>query len=108
MTTQTDQTRPAKPIRTTNRGARKCVQTLMPFRNSNNQLFGKWVNASTYAVYSYGAHWPLFIWDDRARAWYENEEKTSLTTTRHRSYAHPLRETLPRSCRWMRDYLGGL
>jgi hypothetical protein len=48
-------------------------------------------------VYSYGEHWPLFVHD--GFDWYENEEKYSPTTTRHRGCANPYTNTTKRSCK---------
>lgn len=93
-----------KPVRTTNRGSRKYVATLVPFRNSNGQLFARWVSPQLYVVFSYGEHWPLFLWSADTRRWYANEDKASSTTSRHYTYAHPLPATPPqkRSCTWMK------
>ena len=82
-----------KPIRTTNREARNYVINGVPFKNSNGQLFGRWETPSLYVVYSYGEHWPLFAWDGQAKEWLENYDKYSVTTSRHRTCAHPLTDT---------------
>lgn len=82
-----------KPIRTTNRNAREYVRNGVPFKNSNGQLFGRWETPSLYVVYSYGEHWPLFAWDGQTNEWLENWDKYSVTTSRHRTYAHPLADT---------------
>lgn len=101
-----------KPTRTTNRGARKYVQTLTPFTNSNNQLFARWVSPQLYVVFSYGDHWPLFIYSTDTKRWYANEDKASRTTSHHYSYAYPHsgHPVMARSCTWMkravRDGLG--
>lgn len=78
--------------------ARPYVQAKQPFRNHNNQLFARWETPLLYVVYSYGDHWPLFAWD--GFEWYENEDKVSPTTSKHRSQTHPLptRETVKLSC----------
>lgn len=74
--------------------AREYVQNLKPFHNSNKQLYGKWETFTVhndgprYVVYSYGAHWPLYIHCNGQ--WFGNAEKTSRTTTKHTSQAHPL------------------
>lgn len=81
----------AKPIKTSGWKARALVQSKTNFKNHNGQLFGRWETPLMYAVYSYGDHWPLFVWD--GFDWYENEEKFSVTTTKHRSQTHPLKET---------------
>jgi len=80
----------------TRREARAKVQALEEFKTSNGNLFARWEkyhpvgtpSAWRYVVYSYGEHWPLFIWCDGH--WYGNEDKRSVTTSHHRSYAHPL------------------
>lgn len=79
-----------KPTRgLTNREVRKYVAKRLPFENNNKTLFGEWVTDDTYAVYSYGRHWPLFVWERTTERWYENEEKYSVTTTRHRTHTNP-------------------
>ena len=37
----------------------------------------------TYAVYSFGTHYPLFVFDETTGEWYRNKDKYSKTTTRH-------------------------
>jgi hypothetical protein len=88
-----------KAIKTSGQKARQYVQSKTPFTNHNGQLYGQWVR-DTYIVYSYGEHWPLFIWD--GAQWYENEDKYSPTTSKHRSQTHPLTYTEQRSLMWMR------
>ena len=47
-----------------------------------------------YTVYSYRADWPLFIAVQPIAGgevlWFENSSKYSVTTSRHRTQAHPL------------------
>ena len=85
-----------------NRQARPLVQKQHPFEGSNlhaqfhcNHETGE----SWYAVYSYGKHWPLFIHANGA--WFENEDKASPTTSKHRSQTHPHTPTVLLSCRHM-------
>ena len=94
---------PTKPIRTTNRNARDYVRNGVPFKNSNGQLYGTWETSEMFVIYSYGDHWPLFVW--YGGEWFQNEEKASVTTSRHRTYAHPHAETELRSCRWLRNFI---
>lgn len=89
-----------KPIRTTNRGARAFVKTRASFTNSNKQLFGRYETPLLYVVYSYGEHWPLFAWD--GFEWFENEDRASMTTSHHRTYAHPHTPTTKVSCGWLK------
>lgn len=82
----------AKPVRVSGWKARTYVQNGINFTNHNKQLFGRWETYRTdeprFAVYSYGEHWPLFVWYDGQ--WYGNEDKYSRTTTKHQSQTHPL------------------
>lgn len=60
-----------------------------------NNLFGvvchnSVTNESMYVVFSYGGHFPLFIYHYPTETWFENEDRYSVTTSKHRSQAHPL------------------
>lgn len=55
-------------------------------------IFGRWQwtenkNAAQYVTYSYGPHWPMYIWQDGQ--WYGNKDKTSSTTSRHAILCRP-------------------
>jgi hypothetical protein len=83
-----------------NKQARQLVQKEHPFEGSN--LYAQFhtdKETMWYAVYSYGEHWPLFI---RANGiWFENEDKHSPTTSKHRSQTHPHCPTVLLSSKWM-------
>ena len=90
-----------KSTRVSGFACRPYVKARKPFHNSNKQLYAQWQTDDMYVVYSYGAHWPLFInWKG---VWFENENKTSRTTTAHRSKAHPYKPTVPLSCSAMKS-----
>lgn len=85
-----------------NRDARSFVQRLHPFEGNN--LYGTlWcANPSStqpgdsgYVVYSYGTHWPLFIcvYLNGQNVWYENKDRASRTTSKHKSQTHPHQPT---------------
>ena len=79
-----------------NRDVRACVQTLETFDNSTGSLWSTIYgdsNSMRYVVFSYGPHWPLFVYDYRTHTWFENKDKYSVTTSRHRSVAHPNKKT---------------
>ena len=82
-----------KQIRTTNADARYYVQRRMPFKGSNT--YGFWDTTihdeEIFIVESYGAHWPLFVYE--AGHWYENADKASKTTSKHKGQLHPHCET---------------
>ena len=42
-----------------------------------------------YIVFSYGMHWPLFIYDHNKRQWYSNSDKYSVTTSKHYNKLNP-------------------
>lgn len=75
-------------MRTSNGKARVTVQARLPFKGNNT--FGEWVGGS-YAVFSYGHHWPMFAYVDGT--WYENSDRFSRTTSKHHGQLHPLEET---------------
>lgn len=83
--------------------ARPYVQAKQPFTNHNKQLYAVQHTPTLYVVYSYGDHWPLFVHD--GFDWYENEDKCSRTTSKHRSQTHPLTTTQPRSCTWLKNFI---
>lgn len=87
-----------KYVRINGRLAHQYTTACKPFKNSNGQLYGHWEAGGVaysdgggmrYVVYSYGAHWPLYVWDDETQRWYGNSDKNSVTTSRHRTAAHP-------------------
>lgn len=92
-----------------NTRARAYVQARKPFKGSNTFAFwqrcvapagdhpasGVITLSHVYVVYSYGFHWPLFIYEPGEEqsddgAWYENAERYSVTTSKHHSQLHPL------------------
>lgn len=77
-------------IRTTNKNARAYVQNRAPFQGSN--VFGEFMN-DLYTVYSYGYHFPLFIYDHTNHQWLENSDPYSKSTTRHKSQLRPTPNT---------------
>lgn len=76
-------------MKTANNKARRHVQELRPFKGSH--LYAEMIGG-IYVVFSYGPHWPLFIYRDGK--WLENKDRYSQSTGRHRSQAHPLTETV--------------
>ncbi len=95
-----------------NRDARQFVQKQHPFegnniyaqfhtmKNEDGTHTGMW-----YAVYSYGDHWPLFI--HCHDTWFENEDKRSVTTSKHRTQTHPHCPTVLLSYQWMLQLASG-
>lgn len=70
----------------------------LPFENHMNKgnkapsVWGEWQESHgnhLYIVYSYGRHFPLYIYDEQAKQWYGNNEYYSRTTSRHKTLAKP-------------------
>ena len=43
----------------------------------------------TYTVYSYGLHYPMYVYDYEACQWYGNKDKSTQTTMRHMKLFEP-------------------
>lgn len=87
-----------KPPRITNKDARAYVQQRKPFQGNNTS--GTYIDGR-YIVYSYGAHWPMFVYDDGR--WFANSDRYSRTTSKHRVQLHPLTDCTPLPLSGMRD-----
>lgn len=86
----------------------KCRDYVRNHKEFNgNNLFARLVLISpdsgetAYVVYSYGAHYPLFIYHYATDTWFENEDRYSVTTSKHRSQAHPLVPTKKASTKFL-------
>jgi hypothetical protein len=64
------------------------VADLVIFKDTNkfSQMAG-W--GRLYVVYSYGEHWPLFIYDLRDARWFGNESTYGATTSKHKTLCQP-------------------
>ena len=68
--------------------ARAFVETRAEFDGSN--LYGQWLNdGKWYVVFSYGSHWPLHAYSEELDAWFSNEDKYSVSTSKHKSQTWP-------------------
>ena len=96
--------------RVTLRTARSAVQRKILFKGSN--IYSRWVYEHPdytpatlpnqtftpmaaaipvrYVVYSYGSHFPMYVWDTATQRWYGNKDKYSRSTSRHQSACQPL------------------
>lgn len=87
--------------RVPNKDARIFVQEHEPFRGSNTFAEQRHLGGEepAYIVFSYGYHWPLFIYT--GGKWYENADRYSVSTSKHRNQLHPHCETELRDARDM-------
>lgn len=66
------------------------VELMAEFDNKNSSCYARrFQDAGIYVVYSYGGHWPLWVYDWRADQWYENADTYGNTTSRHKSATRP-------------------
>ena len=73
-------------IRCTNREMGAHVAARREFRNSKASCYALW-KGDRYVVWSYGVHWPLFVWTDGM--WFGNKDTSSVTTGNHRNRCDP-------------------
>ena len=76
------------------------VEEKKEFQGSN--LYGRYVGKK-YVVYSYGNHFPLFVFHNEE--WYENCDKYSVTTSKHRSQSRPSYSTIKLNTRQIQDLI---
>jgi hypothetical protein len=73
-----------------NNEMRAKVEFMKEFDNKNSSCYARrFEDAGIYVVYSYGGHWPLWVYDWRANQWYENVDTYGNTTGRHKSATRP-------------------
>lgn len=73
---------------TTNRGAATYASRRQLFQTRHRSVFPVDTD-DLYIVYSYGYHWPIYVYDKATGQWFGNESKYSVTTTRHLSDVKP-------------------
>lgn len=73
-----------------NRQVRELVNSKKEFITHNGTIYATHdIAANTYTVYSYGDHFPMYVFDYDALMWVGNEDRYSVTTSRHQSAARP-------------------
>ena len=77
------------PRRVSNSDTGDLAADTVEFINTNKTLYGKWLNDSLYVVYSYGAHWPLYVYLKASAQWFGNQDRYSVTTSQHRHQVMP-------------------
>jgi hypothetical protein len=55
----------------------------------NEHMIGSLSAPPTYTVYSYGGHYPMYVYDYEACQWYGNADKSTATTERHKNLVRP-------------------
>lgn len=78
----------------TNSQMRKLVESKTPFVNGNKTVIAYYHGNGCYVVNSYGAHYPMVIWEPVTNMWFINEDGSSRTTNRHKSLCRPYNTTM--------------
>lgn len=76
--------------RVNNKDSAFYVRNQYEFQGSN--MYGinlEGQNHRTYVVYSYGTHFPMFVWDYNTFEWYENTDRFSRTTSKQQNQCRP-------------------
>lgn len=73
-----------------NRQVSSYVNNLEAFETNSGSMFSSGGRSTgLYAVYSYGFHFPMYVYDNATNQWFGNHDKHSTTTSTHQNYAHP-------------------
>ena len=96
-------------MKVANKNASQYVDELKVFEGSNTFAENKvsFDGEGLYVVYSYGYHFPMYIYDRQAGIWVGNEDRYSMSTSKHQSQCRP---SEPVEC-WLntheiKDYIG--
>jgi len=68
---------------------RPYVQRRDAFKTKSGSVYSEQYH-NLYAVFSYGTHFPLYVYDAVAKQWFGNQVKHSKTTTTHQRWAKPI------------------
>ena len=91
----------------TNKQAASYAARMVPFKTAQGSIFAEIVQPnpdsqrSAYVVYSYGRHWPMYIYI--GGTWFENEDRYSVTTSKQMGQARPAFNTIKRTVEEMRE-----
>ena len=69
---------------------------------NGNNTFARWENGA-YVVYSYGCHFPMFVY--RGTQWYENSDKYSISTSKQQSQSKPNARTKPLNTKQLKNLI---
>ena len=73
----------------TNAECRMYVDLCEKFVTGNKTIFAENPCDKLYVVYSYGYHFPMYVYDREHGKWVGNKDKYSRTTSNHQSKARP-------------------
>ena len=68
-----------------NRNGSEYTSKLVEFKGNNT--FSEWKKEGCYVVYSYGYHFPMYVY--KRGEWYENSDKYSVSTSKQQTQLRP-------------------
>ena len=79
----------SKPQRVNNSDSSYYINRLIEFDGSN--MYSRYTNhdETVYVVFSYGRHFPMWIYDHNTNQWYGNKDKFSRTTSKQQGQSRP-------------------
>jgi len=86
-----------------NKNAKVVVTECKEFKGSNT--FGVWENEFCYAVYSYGKHFPMYVYDAISHAWFGNYDKYSQSTSKHMSQCRPTGDVIYKTTAFLNNII---
>ena len=95
--------------RTSNGNCAQFVTNREQFNGSYNKrakgpsIFGRWHHGKVYVVYSFGKHYPMYLW--YKKQWYENSDGYSRSTAKHHTQARPTNDTIKLTTEEMNQYI---
>ena len=75
-------------MKVANKNASQYVDELKVFEGSNT-FAEHYDKKNLYVVYSYGYHFPMYVYDYQAGIWVGNEDRYSMSTSKHQSQCRP-------------------
>jgi hypothetical protein len=64
------------------------IQRREMFKTNSGSVFPR-REGNLYVVYSYGTHFPMWVYDGEIDQWFGNSDKYSRTTSKHQSQTRP-------------------
>ena len=86
-----------------NKNASVVVSECREFKGSNT--FGVWENDMCYVVYSYGKHFPMYVYDGISHRWFGNYDKYSQTTSKHMSQCRPTGDVIYKNTAFLKNII---
>ena len=85
-----------------NKDARTYVDNRAEFTGSHTMA--RW-QGDVYVVYSYGTHFPMYVYDSLSNTWFGNYDKYSVSTSKHQSQLRPSGDVIYRNTELLKNII---